>query len=254
MLFDTHCHLNDKTLLPNSDELIKRAKMNNVTFLNVVGYDLESSKIAAKLANRYDHVYASVGIHPTELLKMQENDFEEIEKLLADPKVIAVGEIGLDYYHDDSFKELQKTYFAKFIVLAHKYHKPIVIHVREALNDSYQILKQNAEFITTGVMHCYSGSAQMAMDFINLGLYIGLDGPLTFKNARVPKEVALTIPLDRLVLETDCPYLAPHPYRGKVNEPSYLPLIANEVATLRGISIEEVETITTNNAKRLFNL
>jgi TatD DNase family protein len=254
MYFDSHCHLNDPSLLTNLDEVIKRAKDNGVTLMNIIGYDLSSSKKAIEIANKYEGIYATVGIHPNDLHKMNKNDFDEIEKLLTKDKVIAVGEIGLDYHYEDTYKDLQKEYLVKFLHLANKYKKPIVIHVRDALNDALTIFKEHKSLIIGGVMHCYSGSKEMAKEFVKLGLYIGVDGPVTFLNARVIKEVVSDVPLEWLLIETDCPYLTPHPYRGKRNEPSYLPLIAQKIAELKNLSVEEVAFTTTNNAKRLFNL
>ena len=230
MLFDTHAHLNNPLLINNTDEIIKRSLEEGVTHINVVGYDLFTSQLAVEVASKYPQVYASVGIHPTEVGKADEGDFEKIVQLLNHPKVIALGEIGLDYYHDDSSKQVQKDFLIKFLQLAHQTNKPVVIHVRDALQDIYNIFVDYKDILTKGVMHCYSGSAQMANDFIKLGFYIGLDGPVTFKNARVPKEVALQVPLENLVVETDCPYLAPHPFRGKQNEPSLLPLIRRSLS------------------------
>ena len=163
---------------------------------------------------------------------------------------MAIGECGLDYYWHKETKTRQIAYFEKQIELAKKYQKPIIIHVRDAFNDSYEVLKKaTSDGLLKGVMHCFSGSKEMALRFIDLGFYISLGGPVTFKNARVPKEVAKVVPLDRLMIETDCPYLAPHPYRGKENKPSYLPLIAKEIAEIRNVSLDEVAYHTTNNAK-----
>lgn len=254
MYFDSHCHLNDPSLYQDLDNVITRSLQSGVTLMNVIGYDVKSSLKALEIAKKYDGVYATVGIHPNDLHKMEENDFSIIESLLNEEKVVAVGEIGLDYHYENTMMELQKEYLVKFLYLANKYDKPIVIHVRDATNDAYTIFKEHKHLIKGGVMHCYGGSKEMAMEFIKLGLYIGIDGPVTFTNARVVKEVVKAVPLETLLIETDCPYLTPHPFRGKRNDPSYLPLVAQEIARLKNVSVEEVALITTNNAKRLFRV
>lgn len=255
MIFDSHVHLNDPALYQELDSVIQRARKANVLSMNVIGYDLASSKRAVEIARTYEGIYATVGIHPSEVLKMNANDLQEVESLLHHNKVIAVGEIGLDYYWDKSHKEEQKNLFIEQLKMAHKARLPVVLHVRDALQETYDVLVEHKELLNDGgIMHCYSGSAEMAKRFMELGLLIGLGGVITFKNARVAKEVALIVPLESIVLETDAPYLAPHPYRGKQNEPSYLPLVAQEIATLRGIDIEEVERITYANTIKVFRI
>ena len=226
MYFDTHCHLNSDELYEDHDVFVQKALDNNVTNMVVVGYDLKSSQIAIELAKQYEFVYAAVGIGPN-------------------------GEIGLDYYWDSVPKEKQMEVFQWQMDLAKKHQKPVVIHCRDAYEDTYEVLKRNGH---PGVMHCYSGSVEMAERFVKLGYYISLAGPVTFKNARVPKDVAATINLENLLIETDCPYLTPHPFRGKLNEPANVVYIAQEIAKLKNMEIENVASATTFNAKKLFGI
>ncbi|WP_296879724.1 TatD family hydrolase [Thomasclavelia sp.] len=251
MYFDTHCHLNSDELYTNYELYIQRALDNQVDHLVVVGYDLESSKRAVELARQYDFIYCAIGIGPNDCLNTTKEDIVELEKYLNEPSVVAIGEIGLDYYWDTVGKEKQLEVFQWQIDLAKKYQKPIVIHCRDAYEDTYQVLKRNGHH---GIMHCYSGSAQMAQRFVDIGFYISLAGPVTFKNARVPKDVAANIELDNLLIETDCPYLTPHPYRGKLNEPANVVYIAQEIAKLKNMEIENVARATTFNAKKVFGI
>lgn len=251
MYFNTHTHLNSDELYDKRDELIQHAIDNQVKNIVVAGYDLKSSYRAVEIAHEYSFVYATVGISPNDCLNTTDEDLKEIEVLLQDPRVVALGEIGLDYYWDDVPRDKQKDIFIKQIEIAKKYNKPIVIHARDAYEDTYEILKQAAH---RGIMHCYSGSAQMAKQYIDIGFYISLAGPVTFKNAKVPKDVATQIGIDHLMIETDCPYLTPHPFRGKLNEPANVVYIAQEIAKLKNMEIEDVARITTFNAKKLFGI
>lgn len=251
MFFNTHTHLNSEQLYPNRDMYIQHALDNGVEYIVVAGYDLESSKKAIEIAHEYSFIYATVGISPNDCLNTTDEDLYEIERLLQDPRAVALGEIGLDYYWDDVPRHQQREIFLKQIDIAKKYQKPIVIHARDAYEDTYDILKQAAHY---GIMHCYSGSAQMAKRYIDIGFEISLAGPVTFKNAKVPKEVASTIGIDHLMIETDCPYLTPHPFRGKLNEPANVVYIAQEVAKLKNMEIEDVARITTFNAKKMFGI
>ena len=251
MYFNTHTHLNSKELYSQRDIFIKRALDNNVDYIVVAGYDLPSSKYAVEIAQEYPFIYATVGISPHDCLETTDADLNEIEALLQNPCVVALGEIGLDYYWEDVPHDKQKDIFQKQIDIAKKHDKPIVIHARDAYEDTYRILKQAAH---RGIMHCYSGSVEMAKRYIEIGFEISLAGPVTFKNARVPKEVATVIGIDHLMIETDCPYLAPHPFRGKLNEPANVVYIAQEIAKLKNMEIEDVARITTFNAKRMFGI
>jgi len=255
MIFDTHCHLNSPELYPEYQKHIDNALLVGVKRFLVVGYDLDSSLKAIEIAKAYPGVcYAAIGIHPSEILKCKENDLDRIKELLKEDVVKAVGEIGLDYHWDDVPRDIQKEWFEKQIKLAHKYHKPIVIHTRDAAEDTYSILKNNKEYIYKGIMHCYSGSAEMVKMYTDLGMYISLGGPLTFKNARVPKEVIKVVPKDRLLFETDSPYLAPHPLRGKQNEPALITLVIKEASYLLDIEYEKLASLTYKNALEVLDI
>jgi len=253
MIFNTHTHLNSKELYDNHLEYIKNATECNVNKMVVVGFDLESSKKAVEIAEANENIYASVGICPTEIRSDSNIEYDEYEKLLTSKKVVAVGEVGLDYYYDTTDKEKQTECFIKFIELANKYNLPIIIHSRDSLLDTLNMLKKYP-VTKKGIMHCYSGSAEAAKDFIKLGYYISLAGPVTFKNARVPKEVALKVSLDNLLVETDDPYLTPHPYRGKRNEPKYVTFVVDEIARIKNVPYEEVANKTYKNALEVFNI
>ena len=255
MIFDTHCHLNDEKLLQNVDEIIENAHKVGVNRFLVVGWDKESSLTAIKLAEQYEGVYAAIGFHPENIFDATYEDFEETMKYINHPKVVAVGEIGLDYHwtKDSIKRELQKEWFIKQIDFANEHHKPISIHNREAFLDCLQILKEHRP-LYSGVMHCYSGSVELLKDVLDLGLYIGLDGPLTFLNAKTPKEVCEVVPLERLLVETDCPYLSPHPLRGTVNKPKNIVLITDEITRIKGLSKKHILDVIYENSNRLFGL
>ena len=253
MIFNTHTHLNSSDLYDIHEKLIKNANEYNVNKMVVVGFDLESSKKAVEIANKYPNIYASVGICPTEIRTNEDILYDEYEKLLTNKKVVAIGEVGLDYYYDTTDKNKQEECLLKFIELANKYDLPIIIHSRDALDDTLRMLKENP-VKRKGIMHCYSGSAEYAKEFVKIGYYISLAGPVTFKNARVPKEVAKEISLDNLLVETDDPYLAPHPHRGKRNEPRNVTFVVDEIARIKEVPYEEVATKTYKNALEVFNI
>jgi TatD DNase family protein len=252
MLFDTHAHLNAEQYNDDLEEVIERAQQEGVSRMVVVGFDRPTIEKAMELAERYEFIYACVGWHPVDAIDMTDKDLLWIEELAAHPKVVALGEMGLDYYWDKSPKEIQQEVFRRQIRLAKKVKLPIVIHNREATADIVEILKEEDAAEVGGIMHCFSGSPETAKECVNMNFYISLGGPVTFKNAKKPKEVAAEIPLDKLLIETDCPYLAPHPYRGKRNEPSYVRLVAEQIAEIKGLTYEEVAEATTGNAKKLF--
>ncbi|MFO7296098.1 MAG: TatD family hydrolase [Clostridia bacterium] len=254
MLFDTHAHLEDERFDQDREQLIEELPEKGVAYVVNVGSTLETSRMSVELAARYPFIYAAVGVHPHEVSQMSSRDLATLEAMTTGQKVVAIGEIGLDYYYDFSPRELQREWFAQQIDLAYSLGLPIIIHDREAHADVLDILKAKKDRIVGGVMHCYSGSWEMAKDFMDLGLYISLGGPVTFKNAKRPVEVAQKIPLDRLVIETDSPYLAPTPHRGKRNNPAYVGLVAQKIAEIRGMSFEEIAEITLNNAKKLFKI
>ena len=255
MIFDTHCHLNSDELYSRIDEVMDAAKKVGVDKYLVVGWDVKSSLLAIELANRYKEIYAAIGIHPTDIDGVTEQDFEDLMKHVNNPKVVAIGEIGLDYHwvKDQAQREKQKEWFVKQINAANLYKKPISIHNREAFADCLEILKEHKP-LYGGVMHCYSGSVELLKDVLDLGLYIGLDGPLTFTNAKTPKEVCEVVPLDRLVVETDSPYLSPHPLRGTINEPKNIALVIDEVARLKEESKKHILDVLYKNSCRLFGI
>lgn len=254
MLFDTHVHLNAEQFQEDLEEVIERAKTAGVSKVVVVGFDRPTILRAMELVEQYDFMYASVGWHPVDAIDMRDEDLHWLEELSHHPKVVAIGETGLDYHWDKSPKEIQKEVFRKQIRLAKKTKLPIIIHNREATADIVAILKAENAAEVGGIMHCFSGSAETAKECVEMNFYISLGGPVTFKNAKKPKEVALEIPLDRLLIETDCPYLAPHPHRGTRNEPSYVKLVAEQIAEIKNITLEEVAEATERNAKKLFGI
>ncbi|WP_404330642.1 TatD family hydrolase [Mesobacillus maritimus] len=254
MLFDTHVHLNAEQFNEDLQEVIDRAQAEGVTRMVVVGFDRSTITKAMELCETYEFIYASVGWHPVDAIDMKPEDLEWLRELSGHPKVVALGEMGLDYHWDKSPKEIQKEVFKKQIQLAKEVKLPIIIHNREATSDIVEILKETGAAEVGGIMHCFSGSVETAKECLDMNFYISLGGPVTFKNAKKPKEVAEAIPLNRLLIETDCPYLAPHPYRGKRNEPAYVKLVAEQIAELKGISYDEVANATTENAKKLFDI
>ncbi len=253
-LFDTHVHLNNDKMFNNVESFIKKALDNNITKMNVVGYNEETNLRALELIKKYDSLIASVGFHPTEIKNINISHYDTLKRNLGLTRVVALGEIGYDYYWDTTTKTEQTKAFMTQLDIAVETKKPVVIHVRDAINDTYEMLKKYAPRLNGGVLHCFSGSKEMAKKFIDLGFHISLAGPVTFKNAKVPKEVAEYVPLDALLIETDAPYLTPHPYRGKPNEPALIDLVAKEIAVIKDITFEEVATSTFNNAEKLFLL
>jgi TatD DNase family protein len=254
MFFDTHAHLNAEQYNEDLQEVIDRALSEGISNIVVVGFDRPTIEKAMELTKEYDFIYASVGWHPVDAIDMTEEDLLWIEELSSHPKVVALGEMGLDYYWDKSPKDIQQEVFRKQIRLAKKVKLPIVIHNRDATADIVEILKEEGAGEVGGIMHCFSGSPEIAQECVDMNFYISLGGPVTFKNAKKPKEVADIIPLEKLLIETDCPYLTPHPHRGKRNEPSYVKLVAEQIAEIKGLSTEEVAQATTENAKKLFGI
>lgn len=254
-IIDTHCHLNDEALYKALDNVISRARQAGVEKMVVVGWDEASSKLAIKIAEQYDFIYAVIGFHPENVFDIDDKILYDTLKLYKHPKVVGIGEIGLDYHwtKDPDKREIQKEYFIKQIKFANEVGLPISIHSREAFADTLEILKQYPP-LHSGVMHCYSGSVENIQDVINLNLYIGLDGPVTFTNAKTPKEVAAEVPLEKLVVETDCPYLSPHPLRGTVNEPANICLVIDAIAELKQMSKKHLLEVVYDNSCRLFNL
>ena len=254
MLFDTHTHLNAEEFNEDRDEVIQRAKDAGVTNMVVVGFDRPTIQRAMEIIDQYEHIYASVGWHPVDAIDMTDEDLAWIEELTHHPKVVALGEMGLDYHWDKSPHDVQKEVFRKQIALARRLKMPIIIHNREATEDIVRILEEENAGEIGGIMHCYSADWETAEKCMDMNFYISFGGPVTFKNAKLPKAVAEKVPLERLLIETDCPFLSPHPFRGKRNEPARVTLVAEQLAQLKNISYEELAQITTTNAKRLFNI
>ncbi|GAA0608993.1 TatD family hydrolase [Virgibacillus siamensis] len=253
MLVDTHVHLNAEQFFEDREETIQRAFDAGVTYMVVVGFDRETIPLAIEIAEQYETIYAAVGWHPVDAIDMTQEDLDWIEKLSAHPKVVAIGEMGLDYHWDKSPKEIQKEVFRKQINLAKKVKMPIIIHNREATEDIIEVMQEENAQEVGGIMHCYNDSPDYVQACLDMNFYISLGGPVTFKNATLPKEVAVQVPEDRLLVETDAPFLAPHPNRGKRNEPAYVKLVAEKVAELRETSFEQLSKITTENAFQLFH-
>lgn len=254
MLFDTHVHLNIEQFDEDRDEVIHRAKAAGVEKMVVVGFDHETINKAIALAESYPFIYAAVGWHPVDAIDFTDEDLLWLEELAHHEKVVALGEMGLDYHWDKSPKDIQKEVFRKQIALAKKVKLPIIIHNREATDDVINILQEEHAEEVGGIMHCFAGEVKHVKPCLEMNFYISLGGPVTFKNAKSPKEVAKIVPADRLLVETDCPFLAPHPHRGKRNEPAYVRLIADQIAELRETSMEIIEQQTTDNALRLFGI
>jgi len=255
MLFDTHAHLDSPKFDIDREEVIARALEAGIDTIVNIGFNRETIPTTMALAEKYPFIYAAVGWHPTDAVDMRlEEDLAWIEKLCSHPKVVAIGEIGLDYYWDTSPKEIQQVVFREQIRLARRLNKPIVIHNRDAHEDIVRILKEEKAEEVGGIMHCFSGSWETAKKCLDLGFYISFGGPVTFKNARVPKEVLEQVPIDRILLETDAPYLTPHPHRGKRNESAFVRLVAETAAEIKGISLEEISNITSENGRRCFRI
>lgn len=250
-IFDTHAHYDEEAFDEDREILLSSLKGRGVSLVIDCGCDAASSKKAIELSEKYDFIYAAVGIHPHEAEEAGENDLDEIRRLLKHKKAVAIGEIGLDYHYDFSPRELQKEYFEKQIVLAKELDMPIIVHDREAHEDTLELLRK---YKPQGVLHCFSGSVESAKEIISLGMYIGLGGAVTFKNARKPLEVAEFVPLDRLLLETDAPYMTPVPFRGKRNDSSLIPYTAIKIAEVKGLDPQTVVNAANENGKRLFGI
>jgi TatD DNase family protein len=249
-LTDTHCHLNKEDLLSQADALIARAEMTGIHRFFVIGYDLESSRQAVLLSERFSQVYAVVGIHPHDAQSWNALTENRLREWTQNPRVVSIGEIGLDFYRNLSSETDQYRAFHAQMSLASEIRLPVVIHCRDAYEPLLQVLMQYPD--VQGVLHCFSGTYEQAQRGLGMGYYLGIGGVITFKSAEGLREMVAQMPLDRLLLETDAPYLAPHPYRGKPNEPAFIVLIAQAVAHVRGISLENLSAITEENVGRLF--
>lgn len=252
-LFDTHAHFDAEQFDEDRDEVLSALPGSGVGLVVNPGCDLATSRTAVALAEKYPHVYAAVGIHPEECGTVTEADLEELRTLAQQEKVVAIGEIGLDYYWEDNpARELQQEIFRRQMELARELKLPVIIHDREAHGDSMAVILDYPD--VRGVLHCFSGSPEMAAELLKRGWYLGFDGPITYKNARRAPEVAAITPLDRIVIETDSPYLTPVPYRGKRNDSRYLPYVVEKLAEWKGVTTEEMTRITWENGLRLYGL
>lgn len=255
MIFETHAHYDDERFLEDQNEILMQMEEAGVGRIINVGASIESTKTTLELAKTYPFVYAAVGVHPSEVDGLNEETFAWLKEQTAYEKTVAVGEIGLDFYWDKEPKqqELQKFWFKRQLALAKEVNLPIIIHSRDAAEATMSIMKEMHAEELNGVIHCYSYSREMAMEFIDMGYYIGVGGVVTFKNAKKLVEAVEAIPLSRIVIETDCPYMAPEPHRGKRNSSLYLPHIVDKIAEIKGVSAQEVERVTEENARTLFS-
>ena len=252
MYFDTHAHYCAKQFDEDRDTLIASMPPNDISYIVNAGSDINRLTYSIDFAEKYSFMYAAVGVHPHDSAKMTDEHLPEIEKLLSHPKLVAVGEIGLDYHYDFSPRDVQKKRFRQQLELARNANKPVIVHQRESLNDSLEIAREYRDL--SGVFHCFSGSWETAKIILDLGWHLSFTGIITFKNARQVIEVIEKMPMDRMMLETDCPYMAPEPMRGRRNSSLFLKYIAQKVATIRRIPHEEVAAITTENGKRFFGI
>jgi TatD DNase family protein len=254
MLFDTHAHYYDSQYDKDRDETIQRARANGVEYILTASSDIASSIESISLAQDYDFIYAAIGVHPHNVMELNNNILSALKDFAAYEKVVAIGEIGLDYYYDNAPREVQKMWFAEQISLAKSLKLPIIVHDRDAHEDTLSIIKAENGRETGGILHCFSGSVEMAREVLNQNFLIAVGGPVTFKNAHRIPEVVKFVPDDMLLIETDCPYLAPVPYRGHRNESAYVRVVAETIAKIKDKPVEYIEQITTSNAKRIFGI
>ena len=248
-IFDSHAHYDDPAFGPDRGEVLASLREAGVEAVMDIGADLMSSRFAAELARGYDFIWAAVGVHPHAAAELPEDWLRQLEELAALPKVRAIGEIGFDYHYDKEWKEAQARVFEEQLRLAARLSLPVVIHDREAHGDTMELLRR---YRPAGVVHCYSGSAEMAKEVLSLGMYVGFTGVVTFKNARKALEAAAAVPLDRLLVETDCPYMAPEPFRGRRCDSTMLPHTIGKLAQVKGVSPQELADAAAENARRLF--
>lgn len=254
MIFDTHAHYDDERFDEDRDALLASMKEAGIGNIVNIGANMASSQRSLDLAEQYEFMYAAVGVHPSDCAELDDEKIEFLKGMSSFPKCVAIGEIGLDYYWPEPDHELQKKWFKRQIALAREVKLPVIIHSRDAAADTVSILKSENARELGGVVHCFSYSKEIAEECVKMGFYIGIGGVLTFKNGRKMREVVETIPMDRIILETDCPYLAPEPFRGKRNSSLYLPYVVTAMAQIKGISEEEVIKITEENAKKMYRL
>ncbi|MDE7207206.1 MAG: TatD family hydrolase [Lachnospiraceae bacterium] len=254
MIFETHAHYDDEAFDSDRNALLSSMRENGIEYIVNVGANLKSTASSVELAKKYSFIYAAAGVHPSETGELDETGFKWLKEQCLLDKVVAVGEIGLDYYWDEPAHEMQKIWFERQLDLAREVKKPVIIHSRDAAKDTFDIMAaKNAKEIG-GVIHCYSYSAELALDYVKMGFYIGIGGVVTFKNGKKLKEVVDALPMDQIVLETDCPYLTPEPNRGKRNSSLNLTYVAKKIAEIKRIPYEEVVEITSQNAKCMYHL
>ena len=253
MIFDTHAHYDDRQFEEDREELLGSMRENGVELIVDAGSDIASWDKIEQLTDRYPFIYGAIGVHPDEVGELDEEKMKRMEQLLAREKMVAVGEIGLDYYWDKENRDLQKMWFIRQLELARQLDLPVIIHSREAAADTMEIMKQYAGELS-GVIHCFSYSPEQAKEYVKMGFYLGIGGVVTFKNSRTLKEVVSYAPLDRILLETDSPYLSPEPNRGKRNSSLNLPYVAEQIAALKGISTKEVIEVTEQNARNMYRM
>lgn len=255
MIFDTHAHYLDSRFNDDRDSVISSFSEANIEHVVEVSAGADDFDSIIDHINKYKQFYGSLGVHPSEVSELTENDMERIKELSAHERIVAIGEIGLDYHFDDNpSPEMQKKWFIRQLEVAEELKMPVIIHSRDACKDTLDIMREHADKLSGGVIHCFSYSKEVAMEFVNMGFFIGLDGPVTFKNGKKAKEVAETVPIDRLVVETDCPYMAPEPLRGSRNSSLNLKYIIDEIAKIRAVPYVRMEEILYNNAKSLYKL
>lgn len=253
-IFDTHAHFNDEQYDPDREEALIQALEAGVGHITEIGFDMASSQAAVELAAAHPYIYAAVGVHPDNVGELTEMDMGRLAEYCREPKVAAIGEIGLDYHWNVESSDLQKHWFRRQIDVARQMHKPVIVHSRDAAEDTMQLIREEDLGAVGGIVHCYSYSVEQAREYVDMGLFLGVGGVVTYKNGRKLKAVVREIPLEHLVLETDCPYLAPTPHRGERNTSAYLPLMVQAIAELKEVSEEEVIRITEENARRVYQL
>lgn len=254
MIFDTHSHYEDDAFAQDRHELLLSLKEKEIGWIVDVGSDMKTSHEAVELAKQYEFAYAAVGVHPSEVEELSEQDMQVLSDLCACDKVVAVGEIGYDFHWPEPGREIQKKWFCRQIELAKQVNLPIIIHSRDAAEPTMQLIRETKAYDCGGVIHCYSYSKEQAKEYVDMGFYIGVGGVVTFKNAKKLHQTVEAIPLEHLVLETDCPYMSPEPYRGNRNDSTKLHYVAQRIAEIKGITKEEVVNITTANAKKMYRL
>ncbi len=253
-IFETHAHYDDDAFHEDRDFLLQQMHQEGIDYIVNIGCSMENSRDIVKMIQQYDFLYGTVGVHPSDIDALTVADMVELEELSTMDKILAIGEIGLDYHYDNVIKELQKKWFIAQLEIAKRRDLPVVIHSRDAAKDTLDIMKEHHNGETPGIIHCFSYGVEMAREYLNMGYYIGVGGVVTFKNAKKLKEVVEYTPLDKIVLETDAPYLAPTPYRGKRNCSLYLTYVAEEIAAIKQVTSEEVCKVTYENAQRVYGM